>query len=129
MVAACCALLFAVGLPSVEIARQARMYSMMEAWILAQVTFLFRVRRRGGLANYAGLIIFSAIAVATNFTAVLVIAAEALWLVYRYVADGDARSDGAAVRSAQPWMMGAALIATMVLLLPFLPVCGTASRA
>lgn len=119
MVAACCALLFAVGLPSVEIARQARMYSMMEAWILAQVTFLFRVRRRGGLANYAGLIVFSAIAVATNFTAVLVIAAEALWILYLYVADRDARSDGAAVKSAQPWMMGAALIAAMVLLLPF----------
>lgn len=120
MVAACCALLFAVGLPSVEIARQARMYSMMEAWILAQVIFLFRVRRRGGLANYASLIVFSAIAVATNFTAVLAIAAEALWLLYLYAADGDARSDGAAVRSAQPWMMGAALIAAMVLLLPFL---------
>jgi mannosyltransferase len=119
MVAACCALLFAVGLPSVEIARQARMYSMMEAWILAQVTFLFRVRQRGGLANYAGLIIFSAIAVATNFTAVLVIAAEALWLLYLYVADRDGRSDHAAVRSASPWMMGVALIAAMVLLLPF----------
>jgi hypothetical protein len=119
MVAACCALLFGVGLPSVEIARQARMYSMMEAWILGQVIFLFRVRGRGGLANYAGLITFSAIAVATNFTAVLVIAAETLWLVYLYVADGDARSD-AAVRSAQPWMMGAALIGAMVLLLPFL---------
>jgi hypothetical protein len=119
MVAACCALLFAVGLPSVEIARQARMYSMMEAWILAQVIFLFRVRRRGGWANYAGLIIFSAVAVATNFTAVLVIAAEALWLIYLYVADDDARSDDAAVGSALPWMMGAALIAAMVLLLPF----------
>ncbi|HXD90722.1 MAG TPA: hypothetical protein VNU00_06650, partial [Candidatus Binataceae bacterium] len=119
LVAACCALLFAVGLPSVEIARQARMYSMMEGWILAQVIFLFRVRRRGGLANYAGLIVFSAIAVATNFTAVLAIAAEALWILYLYVADGDARSDGAAVRSAKPWMMGAALIAAMVLLLPF----------
>jgi uncharacterized membrane protein len=119
MLAACCALLFAVGLPSVEIAREARMYSMMEAWILAQATFLFRVRRRGGLANYAGLIIFSAIAVATNFTAVLVIAAEAVWLLYLHLVDGDARSDGAAVRSAPLWMMGAALIAAMVLLLPF----------
>ena len=56
---------------------------------------------------------------ATNFTAGLVIAAEALWLIYLYVADRDARSDDAAARSAQPWMMGAALIAAMVLLLPF----------
>ena len=118
MVAACCALLFAVGLPSVEIARQARMYSMMEAWILAQVIFLFRVRRQGGLANYAGLIIFSAIAVATNFTAVLAIAAEALWLIYLYAAGSDGRK-GAGVRNAPPWLMAAALIAAMVLLLPF----------
>src|SRR5271170_5770979 len=58
MVAAICALLFAVGLPSVEIARQARMYSMMQAWILAQVIFLVRAWRQGGLANYAGLTIF-----------------------------------------------------------------------
>ena len=78
----CAALLFAVGLPSVEIARQARMYSMMQAWILAQVIFLLRARRLGGLANYAGLTIFSAIAVATNFTAALVIRAEVLWLIY-----------------------------------------------
>ncbi len=118
LVAACCALLFAVGLPSVEIARQARMYSMMEAWILAQVMFLFRVRRRGGRANYAGLIAFSAIAVATNFTALLVIASEALWLIFLFVADRDQRSD-APVRSAPSWMMGTALIAGMILLLPF----------
>jgi hypothetical protein len=118
LVAACCALLFAVGLPSVEIARQARMYSMMEAWILAQVIFLFRVRRRGGLANYAALTAFTAIAVATNFTAVLVMVAEALWLIYLYVAHTGERSD-APVRSASPWLMGAALIAAMVLLLPF----------
>jgi mannosyltransferase len=118
MVAALCALLFAVGLPSVEIARQARMYSMMEAWILAQVIFLFRARRLGGFANYAGLTIFSAIAVATNFTAALVIVAEALWLIYLYVADGDGRL-GVRARNEHLWSMGAALIAAMVLLLPF----------
>ena len=119
MVSALCALIFAVGLPSVEIARQARMYSMMQAWILAQVIFLFRARRLGGLANYAGLTIFSAIAVATNFTAVLVMAAEATWLIYLFLTDpdGDARGE-AGVRSAAPWLMGAALVAGMVLLLP-----------
>jgi mannosyltransferase len=116
IVAGLCALLFAVGLPSVEIARQARMYSMMQGWILAQVIFLLRARRLGGLANYAGLTIFSAIAVATNFTAGLVIAAEAAWLIYLYFA--DARSDAAA-RSPAPWLMAGALIAAMLLLLPF----------
>jgi mannosyltransferase len=116
IVAGLCALLFAVGLPSVEIARQARMYSMMQGWILAQVIFLLRARRLGGLANYAGLTIFSAIAVATNFTAGLVIAAEAVWLIYLYFA--DARSDAGA-RSAAPWLMAGALIAATLLLLPF----------
>ncbi len=96
-VAAACALIFAVGLPSVEIARQARMYSMMQAWILVQVIFLLRARRLGGLANYVGLTIFSAIALATNFTAALVIAAEALWLIYLWLfnAEGDDRARGA----------------------------------
>lgn len=122
IVAALCALLFAVGLPSVDIARQARMYSMTQAWILAQVIFLLRTRRLGGLANYAGLTIFSAIAVATNFTAVLVIVAEALWLIHLYFMDtrSDARS-GEGVPRASPWLMGFALLAAMVLLLPFYP--------
>ena len=118
IVAALCALLFAVGLPSVEIARQARMYSMMEAWILAQVIFIFRARRLGGFANYAGIAVFSAIAVATNFTAAVVIVAEALWLIYLYVADSDAL-DGAAVNRSRVLRMGVALFAAMLLLLPF----------
>jgi len=116
MVAAMCALLFAVGLPSVEIARQARMYSMMQAWILLQMIFLLRARRLGGLANYAGLTIFSAIAVATNFTAVLVIAAEALWLIYLRLAHARSAEES---RSTALWLMGAAIVAAMVLLLPF----------
>jgi mannosyltransferase len=115
-VAAVCALIFAVGLPSVEIARQARMYSMMLAWILVQVIFLLRTRRRGGLANYIGLTIFSAIALATNFTAALVIVAEALWLIYLRLF--YAQSDDQA-RVATPWKIGIALAAALVLLLPF----------
>src|SRR5258708_5039124 len=118
MMGACCALLFAVGLPSVEIARQARMYSMLEAWILAQVIFLFGARGVGGFANYAGFTIFSAIGVATNFTAVLVVVAEALWLIYLYVAEGYAQR-GVAARNEHLWLIGTALIAAMVLLLPF----------
>ncbi len=119
IVAALCALLFAVALPSVDIARQARMYSMMQAWILTQVIFLLRTRRLGGLANYAGLIIFSAIAVATNFTAVLVIAAEALWLSHLYFTDSPVVRNVEGVQRASPWLMAVALLAAMVLLLPF----------
>jgi uncharacterized membrane protein len=115
-VAAVCALIFAVGLPSVEIARQARMYSMMLAWILVQVIFLLRARRLGGLANYVGLAIFSAIALATNFTAALVIVVEAMWLFYLRLF--YAQSDGKP-RAATPWKIGVALAAALALLLPF----------
>ena len=115
-VAAACALIFAVGLPSVEIARQARMYSMMQAWILVQVIFLLRARRLGGLANYVGLTIFSAIALATNFTAALVIAAEALWLIYLWLFNAEG---GDRARGATSWTMGIALAAALMLLLPF----------
>lgn len=116
MLSALCALIFAVGLPSVEIARSGRMYSMMLAWILTQVIFLFRARRMGGLTNYAGLAICSSIAVAINFTAVLVLPVEAMWLIYLLVV--NARSDER-VRSVALWPMAAALVAGLALLLPF----------
>lgn len=116
VIAAMSALLFAVGLPAVEIARQARMYSMTQAWILAQVVFLLRARRLGGLANYSALSIFTALAIATNFTALLVLGSETLWLIYLFARDA---------RIAQPvpggtvWRLVAALLFAAVLLLPF----------
>src|SRR5208282_844005 len=69
-------------------------------------------------ANYAGLAIFSALAVATNFTALLVLVAQALWLIYLLLA--GARSD-ASEPGAAPWLMAAAVVAGLVLLLPFYP--------
>ena len=115
IVPAVCALLFAVALPSVEIARQARMYSMTLAWILVQMIFVFRARRLGGIANYAGIAVFTAIAVATNFTALLVIIAEGVWILYLRLA-GERKSESAA---RTPLLIGAALVAAMLLLLPF----------
>jgi hypothetical protein len=116
MIAAVCTLLFAVALPSVEIARQARMYSMMQAWILIEMIFVLRARRLGGLANYTGIAVFSAIAVATNFTAVLIVGVEGLWIIYLLLA--EEQSDDQAPSNA-PLLIGAALVAAMVLLLPF----------
>ena len=117
LIAAVSALLFAVGLPAVEIARQARMYSMMQAWILAQVIFMLRARRLGGLANYAGLAIFTGLAVATNFTALLVLGAEGLWLIYLFVREAGGAEP---VRIGTPWQLGAAILLGVVLLLPFM---------
>jgi mannosyltransferase len=116
LIAAVSALLFAVGLPAVEIARQARMYSMMQAWILAQVIFILRARRLGGVVNYAGLAIFTALAVATNFTALLVLGAEGLWLIYIFVR--DVRGDGP-VRIGTAWRIATAILVAMVLLFSF----------
>jgi mannosyltransferase len=116
LIAAVSALLFAVGLPAVEIARQARMYSMMQAWILAQVIFILRARRLGGLANYAGLAIFTALAVATNFTALLVLGAEGLWLVYLFAREAHGAES---FRTGTAWRLSAAIVVAMLLLLPF----------
>ncbi len=116
LIAAASALLFAVGLPAVEIARQARMYSMMQAWILAQVIFILRARRLGGLANYAGLAIFTALAVATNFSALLVLGAEGLWLVYLFICDARGAEPA---RIGTAWRLGTAIVFAMILLLPF----------
>ncbi len=116
VIAAISALLFAVGLPAVEIARQARMYSMTQAWILAQVIFILRARRLGGLANYAGVSIFTALAVATNFTALLVLGSETLWLIYLFVRD---QRIGLQERRGTIWRLVAAIFVAGVLLLPF----------
>src|SRR5258708_36026460 len=92
------------------------MYSMMLAWLLVQVIFLLRARGLGGMANYVGLTLFSAFALATNFTAGLVIVAEALWLIYLRLS--YTQTDDRA-RAATSWKMGVALAAALLLLLPF----------
>jgi hypothetical protein len=116
MIPALAALVFAVGLSVVEIAREARMYSMMLALIIAQAIFMLRAKRKGGLANYAGFSIFTALAVATNFTALLVLASEAMWLGYLSLMSW---------RKTRPpslafvWRMAAAIVFAMLLLTPF----------
>ena len=47
----------------------------------------------------------------------LVIAAEVLWLIYLGFARTQSDEESG---SAEPWMMGAALVVAMLLLLPFL---------
>src|SRR5258705_6546238 len=89
---------------------------MMQALILAQVIFALRARRLGGRANYAGLAIFTALAVATNFTALLVLGAEGLWLIYLFVREARGVEP---IRIGTPWRLGAAILAGEVFLLPF----------
>lgn len=74
------ALAVATNLTLVVSDRTARMYSLTLAAELAQVIFFLRARREGGLRNYAGVACFSALAVAANFSALCLLAAEAAWL-------------------------------------------------
>jgi hypothetical protein len=112
--AAICALLFALSLPVVDISREARMYSLMLAMILAQVALMFRAGRLGGLKNYVGLSLFTALAIATNFTAALLVVFEAAWLGWIYWA----RSDKSARQKVSK--LSASIFCGGLLLLPFL---------
>jgi hypothetical protein len=58
------------------------MYPLMLAAILAQVTMFLRALRVGGLANYVAVIVLTALAIASNFAALLIPATEGLWLIY-----------------------------------------------
>jgi hypothetical protein len=92
------------------------MYSMTLAWILIEMIFVFRARRLGRLADYAGIGVFAALAVATNFTAAIVIAAEGLWIICGRLL-GEKKDEQ--LPNNAPMLIGAALVAAMVLLLPF----------
>ena len=82
IVAGLSALLFAVNLVTIKYSREARMYPLMLAAILAQVTMFLRALRVGGVANYGAVVVLTAIAIASNFAVMLIPATEGLWLVY-----------------------------------------------
>jgi mannosyltransferase len=116
-VAALAVLLCAASVPILKVSREVRMYSLMLAMLLAQMYFLLRAWRRGGMRNYAGLALFTAGAVAANFTAVLVLASEGLWLLWlrlRREPGGDLPD------TLTPWRLGAAIAAGCAMLTPFL---------
>jgi hypothetical protein len=83
--AALAALVAALNLTLVDQARTVRMYPLTLVLELFQVICFLRAastRARGlaRVASLAGIAIFSALATASNFTAALLIAAEAMWL-------------------------------------------------
>jgi len=105
------ALLFAVNLVTIKYSREARMYPLMLAAILAQVAMFLRALRVGGLANYAVAVVLTAIAIASNFAAVLIPATEGLWLLYLIL-----RADKAKARRA--WAIAIALAVAGLILVP-----------
>jgi len=81
LIAAFGAILFAVNLIALKYAREARMYPVMLAAVLAQVGIFLRTLRCGGLVDSIVLSILTSLAIGANFSAVLVPATEAVWLL------------------------------------------------
>ena len=109
------ALVFAVNLVTIKYSREARMYPLMLAAILTQVAMFIRVLRGGGIANYAAVVVLTAIAIASNFAAVLVPATEGLWLL-NVVARTRWRPGHANARRG--WALAAVLAAAGLILVP-----------
>ncbi|HEV3113727.1 MAG TPA: glycosyltransferase family 39 protein [Candidatus Binataceae bacterium] len=107
--AAVTALIAAVSLTMVRYTREARMYPLLMVAALAQTALVLRSHRRGGLANYAGVSLFTALSIAANFSAIFLVAAQGLWLLL----SREGRRYGWA------WKPLAALAAGVIVLLPF----------
>jgi mannosyltransferase len=116
-VAALAVLMCAASVPMLKVSREVRMYSLMLAMLLAQMYFLLRAWRRGGIPNYVGVALFTAGAIAANFTAVLVMASEGLWLFWLRLRRGPR---GSAPDAIMPWKLAAAIGAGGAMLVPFL---------
>ncbi len=115
-IAAFAALLFAVSLITIKYSREMRMYALLMFVMLAQVWMLLRAMRLGGAIDLALAAILTALGVATNFTAVFVIATEGLWIVARF-AGAWRRGDRIGMRAM--WRTALALGAGCAMLAPF----------
>ncbi len=117
LVAAFGAMLFAVNLIAVKYAREARMYPVMMAALLAQVWIFLRTLRRGGIGNYIALAILTTLSIGANFSAVLVPVTEGLWLARVLTRSGwNPRETG----GRRAWSVTMALGAGGLLLAPIL---------
>ena len=115
IVAALAALIFAVNLVTIKYSREARMYPLMLAAILAQSGMFLRALRVGGLANYLAVAILTALAIGTNFSALLIPATEGVWLLY-VIARALRRPDDIAAKRA--WALAIALACGGLILAP-----------
>ncbi|HEY2663395.1 MAG TPA: glycosyltransferase family 39 protein [Candidatus Binataceae bacterium] len=112
LIAAASAMTFAVSLITIKYSREARMYSLLLCATLAQVWFFVRVLRRSSLREIVGLVVFTAMILATHSTSTFLIAAQLGWLVWRSLRRGGSKGTlGAAI----------GLTGGVVLLTPMLP--------
>lgn len=119
-IAALSALLFAISLATIKYSREARMYPVLLLMVLAQVGFLLRALRLGGALNYAGCALFTALAIASHFTATFVVATEGLWLLSDAVAARFSMNAAKPAGGSLPWGPLCAMAAGVVALLPLM---------
>jgi hypothetical protein len=114
--AAIAALIFAVNLVMIKYSREVRMYPFVIAAVVAQTWCFLRAIGRGGVAAYAGVAIFTAIALAAHLTAACAFTGEGLWLAYaiaRNRFDRTARQVHRALVLLVALAAGAALLAAI----------------
>jgi uncharacterized membrane protein len=132
-VAALSAIIFAISTVPIGYSREVRMYPVLLVATLAQVGFFLRSVRRGGIGNYAGVTIFTALSLAAHFTAVFMPASEGLWLLYLLASSRSAddaagfaqkresaQQDRIARRNAV-WKLGASIALGVAIIAPLTP--------
>ena len=82
LTAAFAAVVFAVNLVFIKYGQEARMYSVALLCALIQVEFFLRSVRRPAPAALSLTAMFTALAIASTFTMLLILPPEALWLAY-----------------------------------------------
>jgi len=117
-VAAVAALICAVNLLTIKYSRELRMYPLLLDAILAQAACFLRAARRGGVLSYAGVAIFTALAIAAHLTAIVTFGAEGVWLACLVARErrGTSASD-----SPRAIWLGVALVIGAALLAPLAP--------
>lgn len=126
MLAAVAALVFAANLVTIKYSREARMYPMLLAAILAQLAMFLRSLRAGGAMNYVVVAILTAVVIAMNYASLAVPATEGLWLLYLAARAGWRFTDAVARRA---WASMAVLAAGGLVLVPRLLSLRAATRA
>ena len=125
--AAIAALVFAVNLITIKYSREVRMYPFVIAAVVAQTWCFFRALRGGGIAAYAGVAVFTAMALAAHLTAGLAFSGEGLWLADMVTRN---RFDFSAMEVRRAPAIMLALGAGIAMLAPLLPaVIGSAAHA
>ena len=105
-VASLSALLFAVSTVPINYSRELRMYPVLLAATLTQVWFVLRAARVGGIKNYAGVTVFTALAVSAHFSALCVLASEGLWLLYLLASERGANAAVGSSETVRPTQRG-----------------------